>query len=151
MVPGVVVELHPVGRPDQAVESRLSWVAGAAAVRNRQSPVKYLLMRAPVPAEVALRHAWVPGQAFRARLFVQRKEEGVSVANVAVRSEAGRTSVQVREGGALRTREITLGARGPARSEVLSGLEPGDLVVLVPPRDAAPETAEAAPSGGAGR
>ena len=130
----VELELHPVGRPDQVVTSKLSWVAGAAAVRNRQSPVKYLMMRAPVPADAAQRHGWVPGQAFRARLFVQRKDEGLSVPNVAVLSEAGKTSVQVRERGEISLREITLGARGPARSEVVAGLEPGDDVVLVPPR-----------------
>lgn len=138
---GIELELHPVGRPGQKVTSRLSWVAGAAAVRNRQSPVKYLLMRAPVPADAAQRHGWVPGQAFRARLFVQRSEAGLSVPNVAVLSEAGKTLVQVREGGTIRTREVTLGARGPARSEVLTGLAPGDQVVLVPPRASAPDAA----------
>lgn len=134
IAPEVELEMHPVGRPDQAVTSRLNWVAGAAAVRNRQSPVKYLMMRAPVPSEAAQRHGWVPGQAFRARLLVRRDDEGLSVPNVAVLSEAGKTSVQVRERGEIRPREITLGARGPARSEVVAGLDAGDEVVLVPPR-----------------
>jgi HlyD family secretion protein len=150
MTTGMELELHPVGRPEQTVSSQLSWVAGAAAVRNRQSPVKYLLMRAPVPADAAQRHGWVPGQAFRARLFVQRKDDGLSVANVAVRSDAGKTSVQVREGSRTLTREITLGARGPARSEVLAGLEPGDQVVLVPARDATAEDDATADTNGAG-
>jgi HlyD family secretion protein len=147
MVTGVDVELHPVGRPDQVVGSKLSWVAGAAAVRNRQSPVKYLMMRAPVPAEAAQQHGWVPGQAFRARLFVKRGDEGLSVPNVAVLSEAGKTSVQVRERGEIRMREITLGARGPARSEVLAGLEPGDQVILVPPRATPADAPDQATSG----
>jgi HlyD family secretion protein len=98
-VAGAEVELYPLGRPEQAVRSSLSWVAAAASVRNRQNPVKYLLMKAAVPPEVALRHAWVPGQAFRARIFVQRKEQGLSVPNVAVVSDAGKTFVQLREAG----------------------------------------------------
>jgi HlyD family secretion protein len=140
-VVGVEVELHPVGRPEQAVASTLSWVAGAAAVRNRQSPVKYLLMKAPVPAEAALRHAWVPGQAFVARIFVRRAEQGLSVPNVAVVSDAGRSYVDVRSADRIERREITLGARGPARSEVLDGLAAGDEVLLTPDahRDAEPD------------
>lgn len=131
-VVGAEVELHPVGRPAEAVSSQLSWVAGAAAVRNRQSPVKYLLMKAPVPADAAQRHAWVPGQAFTARIFVRRVAEGLSVPNVALVSDAGRTFVDVRKGGGIERREVTLGARGPARSEVLEGLVVGDEVVLTP-------------------
>lgn len=132
-IAGAEVELHPVGRPEQAVTSTLSWVAGAAAVRNRQSPVKFLLMKTAVPAEAAQRHGWVPGQAFRARIFVQRKEQGISVPNVAVVSDAGKTFVQVREGAGSVRREVKLGARGPARSEVLEGLGAGDVVLLTPP------------------
>ncbi|MCI1711212.1 MAG: hypothetical protein LKM32_00865 [Chiayiivirga sp.] len=131
-VAGAEVELYPLGRPEQTVRSSLSWVAAAASVRNRQNPVKYLLMKAAVPPEVALRHAWVPGQAFRARIFVQRKEQGLSVPNVAVVSDAGKTFVQLREGGSNVRREVSLGARGPARSEVLDGLAPGDVVRLTP-------------------
>jgi HlyD family secretion protein len=135
-VVGVEVELYPIGRPEQAVRSSLSWVAAAAAVRNRQNPVKYLLMKAAVPSEDALRHAWVPGQAFSARVFVQRKEQGLSVPNVAVISEAGKTFVQLRDGDESVRREVTLGARGPARAEVLDGLDVGDVVLLTPGTDA---------------
>lgn len=126
------VELYPVGRPQQAVSSKLTWVAAAPAVRNRQSPVKYLLMKAPVPQSAAREHGWVPGQAFHARIFVQRKQEGISVPNVALISDDGRTYVDVREGAKPVRREVVLGARGPARSEVVSGLEVGDEVVLTP-------------------
>lgn len=139
---GAEVELYPVGRPAQTVRSTLSWVAAAAAVRNRQSPVKYVLMKALVPAEVAQRHGWVPGQAFRARIFVQRREQGLSVPNVAVVSDDGRTWVDVRNGRGVEKREVKLGARGPARSEVLEGLQAGDAVVLTPRRaDEAPPVA----------
>jgi HlyD family secretion protein len=128
------VELYPVGRPEQAVRSKLSWVAGAAAVRNRQSPVKYVSMKAAVPADVAHEHGWVPGQAFRARIFVQRLERGLSVPNVAVVSDEGKTWVDVRTGSGVEKREVKLGARGPARSEVLEGLKAGEAVVLTPRR-----------------
>jgi hypothetical protein len=133
-VAGAEAELYPVGRPDQAVRTKLAWVAGAAAVRNRQSPVKYVMMKAPVPPDAASRHGWVPGQAFRARIYVQRREQGLSVPNVAVVSDDGKTWVDVRNGDGVEKREVKLGARGPARSEVLEGLAPGDAVVLTPRR-----------------
>lgn len=147
---GTEVELHPAGRPEQAVRSTLSWVATAAAVKNRHSPVKYLRMKAAVPAEAAQRHAWVPGQAFRARLFVQRKDEGLSVPNVAVVNDAGRSYVDVQEGDGFTRREVTLGARGPGRSEVLAGLAAGDVVLLTPERRAADGEAAAPPATAAG-
>jgi HlyD family secretion protein len=131
---GAEVELHPAGRPEQAVRSTLSWVASAAAVKNRQSPVKYLRMKAAVPAEAAQRHAWVPGQAFRARLYVQRKDQALSVPNVAIVNDAGRSFVEVQDGAGFARREITLGARGPGRSEVLDGLAAGEVVLLTPTR-----------------
>ena len=143
---GIDVELYPVGRPSQAVRTQLAWVAGAAAVRNRQSPVKYVMMKAPVPAEAAKRHGWVPGQAFRARIFVQQRAQGLSVPNVAVVSDDGKTWVDVRRGSGIEKREVKLGARGPARSEVLEGLAPGDAVVLTPRREAT----EAVAAGDAG-
>lgn len=142
---GVEVELYPVGRPGQVVRSTLSWVAGAAAVRNRQSPVKYVLLKAAVPPEAARQHGWVPGQAFRARIFVQRRAQGLSVPNVAVVSDGGRTFVEVRRGGEGQAREVKLGARGPARSEVLDGLQPGDAVVLTPRRAAEATAASSTP------
>jgi HlyD family secretion protein len=129
---GAEVELHPVGRPEQSVRTTLSWVASAAAVRNRQSPVKYLLMKAAIPSAAALQHTWVPGQAFRARIYVQRKEQGLSVPNVAVLSDEGKTYVDLRDGDGTQRREIKLGARGPARSEVLEGLVAGEEVILTP-------------------
>jgi hypothetical protein len=89
-------------------------------------------MRAAVPGDAAAQYGWVPGQAFRARLFVQRKAQGLSVPNVAVVSDAGKTYVQLRRGDATEHREVRLGARGPARAEVLDGLSVGDTVLLTP-------------------
>ena len=136
------------------MQSTLSWVAGQAAVRNRNSPVKFLKMKAAVPAEAARAQGWVPGQSFRGRIFVQRKAEGLSVPNVAIVSDEGRSFVQVQDGAGFARREVSLGARGPGRSEVLSGLAAGERVLLTP-RALAPEPAPAAaaPSadGGAGR
>jgi HlyD family secretion protein len=126
------VELYPAGRPELVFESRLTWVANAAQPRVRGSPVRYLTMKASVPAAIADRHGWVPGQAFRGRIVLHRSDDTLSVPNVALVSEGERHHVLVRDGSGWQRRELQLGGRGAARAEVLDGLAPGDTVLLTP-------------------
>lgn len=140
---GQRVEMSPVGRPGQKITSKLSWVASAAKVMSRESPVKYLSMKAAVPVEAIRRYGLVPGQQMQARI-VLLQDEALSVANVALRGENGRTYVQVRDGSDFERREVMLGVRGTARSQVLSGLQAGDEVLLAPAGEAGPGDAAAA-------
>ncbi len=127
---GNAVEMFPVGRPQQKIVSQLSWVASAAKVRNQQSPVKYLSMKAPIPAEAIARYQLVPGQQLQARVVLLDAPRALSVANVAVDSDDGRDYVRVRDGAGFQRRAVKLGVRGPARSQVLSGLKEGEQVLL---------------------
>ena len=127
---GADVELHPLGRPDQAITSKLSWVASAAKVKSPESPAKYLSMRAQVPPADVARYQLVPGQRFAARVFLLRAPQAISVANVAIEERDGAHFVKVREGGDFVSRAVELGVRGTARSQVLEGLAPGDEVLL---------------------
>src|SRR5690606_14601592 len=70
---GMAVELHPVGHPDQVITSELGWVASAATTKNRQNPVRYISMRAPVPSERIAEFGLVPGQRFAARVYLLRE------------------------------------------------------------------------------
>jgi HlyD family secretion protein len=127
-----LVELYPAGRPDLGFESRLGWVANAAQPRVRGSPVRYLTMKARVPAAIAEQHGWVPGQAFRGRIVLHRSSDALSVPNVALISEGEQHHVMVRNGSGWERRAVQLGGRGSARAEVLDGLMPGDTVLLTP-------------------
>ena len=140
---GQTVELHPAGRPEEAFEAPITWLASAPRATSRNSPIKYLAFKVAVPNDVGARHAWVPGQAFQARVRLKSAESALSVPNLAVRSEGGQTTVRVWVDGDVQSRPVTLGVRGPARSEVLEGLAAGDAVVLAEPE--AEPTAEAAP------
>lgn len=126
---GLAVEMFPVGRPEQTMLSKLSWVASVAKVRNQESPVKYLSMKAPIPTDAIARYKLVPGQRLQARVILF-DARALSVANVAIDSDDGRDYVRVRDGGDFQRRSIKLGVRGPARSQVLSGLKAGDEVLL---------------------
>lgn len=128
---GDAVEMYPVGRPGQRIDSKLSWVASAAKVRSNESPVKYLTMKAPIPVAAIRRFGLVPGQQMLARVILLDAKDALSVANVALHGENGKTWVQVRgAGGDPERREVELGARGPARAQVLSGLRAGERVLL---------------------
>lgn len=127
---GAEVELHPLGRPDQPIASKLSWVASAAKVKNPENPVKYLSMRAQVPAADVARYQLVPGQRLAARVFLLRAPRAISVANVAIEQRDGAHLVKVRQGGDFVPRKIELGVRGTARSQVLKGLSAGEEVLL---------------------
>ncbi|WP_334179498.1 hypothetical protein [Pseudoxanthomonas sp.] len=127
---GDAVVLHPLGRPDQRIDSTLSWVASAAKVRNRESPVKFLSMRAPIPADAIERYRLIPGQRFAASVVLLDAKDAMAVPNVAIEQRDERHWVQVKQGRDYVAREVTLGVRGTARSQVLTGLKPGDQVRL---------------------
>ena len=109
---GEEVELHPLGRPDQPITSKLSWVASAAKVKSPESPAKYLSMRAQVPPADVERYHLVPGQRFAARVFLLRAPQALSVANVAIEQRDGAHFVKVRKGEDFVSRAVELGVRG---------------------------------------
>ena len=133
---GNAVEVFPPGHPEQQVVTELSWVASAAKALNRRNPVKYVSMKATIAAGDVRRFGWVPGQTLEARVVLLQQDDALTVPNVAVRAEAGKHYVQVRDGDRFERREVELGVRGGARSQVLGGLEAGDEVLIVAAGDA---------------
>lgn len=127
---GQAVEMFPLGRPGDTIASQLSWVASAPKSRSRTDPVKYLSMRAPVPPDAASRLRLVPGQQMRTRVIQLDARKAISVPNIALRSRKGALAVQVRDDDDFTWRTVKLGVRGVARTQVLSGLSPGDQVLL---------------------
>ncbi len=149
---GQRVLLQPMGQPEKQFESTISWVASAPRAASRQSPVKFLAFKARVPAELATREQWVPGQAFAARVVMKQSDEALTVPNLALRSEGDALYVQVLVDGEPQRRSVTLGVRGPARSEVTEGLQAGDTVLLTSESSAASSaTEEATPERRRGR
>lgn len=130
---GMAVRLHPLGHPEQAITSALDFIASSAQIVSRDSPVRYLKIKAPLPAEAVERWGWVPGQAFRAVVQLSAAQEpALSVPNVALRQDAGQSYVYRMQDGQAQRRNVETGARGPARTRIVSGLAAGDAVVLLP-------------------
>jgi HlyD family secretion protein len=127
---GLEVELTPLGVPEQKATSKVSWVAAAAALRGRDSPVKYLTMKVPIPVDAVTRFHWLPGQRFTARIVLLRSDNALTVPNIALENNGDTSTIAVRIGGHVEERKVRLGVRGPSRSEVLEGLQAGDDIVL---------------------
>lgn len=144
IVVGALVSMHPEGRPDQAFASTISQVDGGAQAKNRRNPVKYVSMKAKIPTAMIAKHRFVSGQRFRANIFSVLPKNAVSVANIAIVSEAGKNYVEVREanGDQFKRREITLNEQGTARAIVSKGLQVGDVVLLTPKRDEEPAVSD---------
>lgn len=130
IVVGDAVELHPWGRPDEQVSAKLDWLAAAAQPRDRESPVKYLLMKARVPAEAVRHYGWTPGQRFVGNILLLKTSHGMSVPNLALGGDGDAATVRVLSGGDEVVRKLKLGARGATRTQVLSGLHEGDRILL---------------------
>jgi membrane fusion protein (multidrug efflux system) len=86
-----------------------------------------LLLRARCPNP---RGILVPGAFADVRLVVQRVEDALTVPSMAVIPELGGKKVFVLEDGTAQPRQVTTGIRTDERVEVVSGLEPGEQVIV---------------------
>lgn len=139
---GDVVEVNPVGMPSRKVISKISWVASAAKVMGRESPVKFLTMKAPIPLDAVHRYGLVPGQRMQAKIVLLHAGAAMSVPNIALVSDDGKDYVQVRRGDGFVRRAVSLGERGNARSQVVAGLQAGEQVLVIPEMEAKSERDE---------
>ena len=130
---GMKISLYPMGHPEQRADSTLSFVATAAQVESRDSPVRYLKVKAAVDTKDIQRYGWVPGMAFRAELSLASADSAISVANVAIESVgADQHFVYVLNSGEAEKRAVQVAERGPARTRIVSGLKAGERVILLP-------------------
>lgn len=89
---------------------------------------RMLLVEADVPAQGTLR----PGLFARAEIVVNPDEPGLSIPAEALVVFAGVEKVVTVESGKALEKAVTTGRRGPGWVEILSGLSPGETVVLNP-------------------
>ena len=89
---------------------------------------RMLLVEADVPAQGTLR----PGLFARAEIVVNPDDPGLSIPSEALVVFAGVEKVVTIESGKALEKAVTTGRRGPGWVEILSGLSPGETVVLNP-------------------
>ena len=127
---GDVVHMHPLGKPDQSAQSQITWIAPAAQTRSRESPVKYVMMKAKVPKKAITEYRWMPEQQFAIEITLFKSDNAISVPNLAIDSSANNPRVFVMDGSKPVARKVTLGARGASRTQIKDGLQVGERVLL---------------------
>ncbi len=131
IVVGQKADLFVDAFPDRALTGTVSAITATAAPIERDNPVKYFMVT------VALDQSdpeWIiPGAIVTARINISRAGEAIAVPNQAIFREGDSDWVLVESGGDLERRDISLGLRGPNRSQVLEGLQVGEKIALFPP------------------
>lgn len=79
-----------------------------------------------------------PGMSGTASVIIVSRTNVLTVPNLAVRTIGGRRGVQVLKDGQPQDAEVTLGISNETVTEIVSGLQEGDLVVLPQPRATTP-------------
>jgi RND family efflux transporter MFP subunit len=118
--PGLAVTLEQPARPEEAVTGTVTEVRPMVGTNNRA-----------VEALVDLPGAsdWPAGGSVTARLVLASREGVVVPAASVVRRPAGDV-VYVLTGEKVAERKVTVGLREVERAELLTGLEPGETVIL---------------------
>jgi HlyD family secretion protein len=133
---GQAVDLTLDAYPDRPLTARVSAVSAAAAPIEQDNPVKYFAVTATLDQADP---EWIkPGAQLRAEIHISRIEDTLAIPNQALYQDSSGDWVLVRNGRGFEHRAVTLGTRGPNRSQVLTGLEPGDAVALYPPAGEGP-------------
>ncbi|MCH7903559.1 MAG: efflux RND transporter periplasmic adaptor subunit [Armatimonadetes bacterium] len=106
--------------PDRIFEGRVSYIA---AIVNPET--RAIRVRVAVPNPDGLLR---PGMFVRA-LFVSGVAQAITVPDEAVQKDAGMFVVYVKNGDVYERREVAVGDSAMGRTEIKSGIEPGELVV----------------------
>jgi len=73
---------------------------------------------------------WQPGDYVRAQLISSRKETPLSVPRDAIQTINGKPSVFVSQQGGFKARAVTTGKEDSRNVEIISGLNPGDVIAV---------------------
>jgi HlyD family secretion protein len=133
IVVGQEVDITLDALPDTAVQGVISEIAPTSA--NTGGVVTYLVTINIQPPDGIMLRA---GMSANASIVVQEIEDVVVVPNWAVRlnRETGEALVNVRQAdGAINEVVVEVGLRNEVSSEVVQGLNPGDVVVVTNERE----------------
>ncbi len=126
---GQRVELILDAYPDQLISGVLEQLDSIAKPKENGSPVKYF--EAVVAIEDAKQDYWRPGSQLQAVIYAAELEQVVSIPSQALFFKEGKYFVQVDEGNKWANREVTVGLRSTAKTQILSGLDVGERVALL--------------------
>ncbi|MCH8618960.1 secretion protein HlyD [Undibacterium sp. TS12] len=128
---GQQVKLRLAGSGQEIVLT-ISKVGNSASVLSRESPVKFITVEAAFSKEQVQQFALKPGQSVIGSISLVNEPKAMTLPNIALVQEGNNYAVYVKDGAQIRRQTVALGLRGPARSEIKSGISKGMQVVLLP-------------------
>lgn len=125
---GQAAEVTKSSTPGQVFEATITQLpypygtgGGVAKVEDADERV-HIVMNNPEELD------WEVGDLVKVTVMIERSENALWLPPAAIRTFEGRKFVMVREGDRLLKRDIKLGIEGEDRSEVLEGLEEGQII-----------------------
>jgi len=122
------VELRLDAYPDQIIEGKVKQLDTIAKPIDNGSPVKYFEVIVSINEDKL--DYWRPGSQLQATIFVAELEGVISIPTQSIISESGKYFVMVEDGSDWEKREIKIGKRSSAKTEILSGLTSDDMIAL---------------------
>ncbi len=117
--------------PEEEIEGTLTQIDPIANTVDRESPVKYF--GAMVAITSSRQDYWRPGIQLRGRVFVNRKENVISVPSQAIFQDEQISYVYLNDGRKWSKRKVVTGPRNFAVTEIVSGIDEGDVIALYKP------------------
>ncbi len=117
--------------PEEEIEGTLTQIDPIANAVDRESPVKYF--GAMVAITSNSQDYWRPGIQLRGRVFVNRKENVISVPSQAIFQDEQISYVYLNDGRKWSKRKVVTGPRIFAVTEIVSGIDEGDVIALYKP------------------
>lgn len=124
---------------EQMDQLRQQFQSGGQSFTQRQT--------AATTTDIQLRQ----GLSLTVSLIKQQKQNVLVIPNAAVKTQSGKSSVQVRDSaGTMQQREVTVGLKDYTNTEIVSGLSEGDVVVITKTTTTATTGATSKPQQGFG-
>ncbi|MFZ6767191.1 efflux RND transporter periplasmic adaptor subunit [Undibacterium sp. Di26W] len=140
---GLPVKVRLAGSGKE-IELSITKVGNSASVMSRESPVKFINFEAAFKKEQAQALGLKPGQALIGTVSLINQANAMTLPNIALVQDGPNFTAYVKEGDQVKKQAVTLGLRGPARSEIKTGISNGAQVVLLPETKAKDKTKETA-------
>jgi len=130
---GLSVQFTLDAYPDAIIEGTVERINAIAKPIERGSPVKYF--EAIVAINSKHQKYWRPGVQLRGRIFVIDKNDVISIPSQAIFLNQSTSYVYLKDGNQWVEKQVVIGSRSLSVTEILSGIEVGNIIALYKPEE----------------
>ncbi len=123
------VELNLDAYPEQKFTGKIAQIDSIAKSRENGSPVKYF--EVIVSIDEQNKKYWRPGNQLQAIIIVAELEQVISIPSQSIFKESGKFYVRILDDGEEQNREVQIGKRNIAKTQVIDGLDEGEKILLL--------------------